>query len=426
MAPGIAGSDEAIKLRRRIEAAVSNEEESAELKCWFASDNVTAQHLERFLQTAREDKVMKNDVPEGAFKISMKALRMRVENRIRFIFDDDFFPEGFEDLMVRTFGFQVSGIDAIGLPFIILDLGKLDTDLLGQALLIEKDKVGLSFAALWYVRMLEYIGLEVNQERSRKKGELVYATHTIFYGDFKWRLAGSAMRQWVPEIAQAGADLFPLVAGILTCMDTPWIGAKGFSMAKPYLDPVTVEKTRLLSSADTAKWKAEVDPAHLPLFVGGRAPNLSPTFQSRYPGSPVSTSSRKHQHVGLTQDKKSRTVVQSLTVARPSGADSLETPTSTVWCSSGLGGCFPFLSQPNHRGRKRPASGGSSSLCTPAPPVSDLSEVERPGGGVMMASSRRNGLNIVSVTNGMTIFLTILLVLRIVLTMCVGAASLDA
>jgi len=271
------------RLRLSIEAAVSNEEEAAELRCWFPSELVAQQHLERFLQTARLDPAMHGDVFGGALKLSMEAFRIRVENRVRCIFDQDYFPEGFADLMARCVGFQCGGTSTEGLPFVVLDLGKINPDLLAQAQAMHKEKPGLDFTLLWFVRMMEYITLVFLADRSRV-GKPMYCVRPILIGrNFSMKLVGAAMRRWVSGLSKVGCDLYPLSFAELTVLHTPWIGGKVFSLAKPLLHPVTIEKIKLLSLKETEHWVGQMDAGKVPACIGGAARDVSHTFETRYP-----------------------------------------------------------------------------------------------------------------------------------------------
>merc|ERR1719409_2495500 len=103
--------------------------------------------------------------------------------------------------MVRCMPIQCCGSYIDGTPFCILDLGKIDPELLAQAQAMQKHREGLSLTALWFVRIMEYLTLEVFEERSHAHGGLVYAAHIILNGkDFSLRLCVSAVRQFLIEV----------------------------------------------------------------------------------------------------------------------------------------------------------------------------------------------------------------------------------
>lgn len=284
--PVVSTDDDVIaQLRLAIEATVSSEEEAAELRCWFPSELVAQMHLARFLRTAREDPSMRGDVFGAALKLSMEAFRIRLENRVRCIFDKDYFPEGFASLMDQCIGFECGGTDHAGCPFTVMHLGKINTTLLAHAQAMSKDKPGLCYTVLWFIRMMEYITLNFLAARSRSSGKLMYCVHPILIGQaLDLRPCFTfALRRWVGGVIKVGCDLYPLSFAELTVLHTAWIGSKAFSLAKPLLHPQTIAKIHLLSHQESEDWVCQMDTFSVPLSIGGAASDCSRTYQTSYP-----------------------------------------------------------------------------------------------------------------------------------------------
>lgn len=76
--------------------------------------------------------------------------------------------------------------------------------------------------------------------------------------------------------------MFPAGHCRITVLDVAWLGAAGWSFARPLLHPETADKVALLSRDDSRKWLRTMDASDVPVFLGGKDSELSTRFESCY------------------------------------------------------------------------------------------------------------------------------------------------
>lgn len=283
----LAFTPEATELHRRIMTSVSNDEEAAELKCMFVSDDVSRVRLESFLTYGRLDPVNGCGTIDSALHYFKKALEMRAKLQIRDIFDKDFFPDGFAESISNAFGPQIGGSFADGTPLMLFDMGRLDYDVFARLIKTHGGRAGETFAVFWLLRAVEYQFMELFVQCSIERRELTSMTHIVLLcRDFNpvnnW---GRHVANTIARFVSIGNILFPYGISNITLLHAPRIASYICRLTKPLLDPTTANKINVLCASETARFIMQADPSRIPECLSGTAKNNHQILESRYPTS---------------------------------------------------------------------------------------------------------------------------------------------
>ncbi|PWN41459.1 putative SEC14-phosphatidylinositol/phosphatidylcholine transfer protein [Ceraceosorus guamensis] len=152
--------------------------------------------------------------------------------------------------------------DNDGRPIYIEQLGKLDLRALYQVTTPERQLQKL---------VVEYEKFQ--RERlpvvSKERGELVETSCTIMdlknvgVGQF-WKVS-----TYVQQASNIGQHYYPETMGKFYIINAPYIFTTVWSVVKGWLDPVTVEKIRILGSGYEKELTEQIPPENLPASLGG-------------------------------------------------------------------------------------------------------------------------------------------------------------
>lgn len=153
--------------------------------------------------------------------------------------------------------------DNEGRPVYIEQLGKLDLKALYQVTTPERQLQKL---------VVEYEKFQ--RERlpvcSHDRGELVETSCTIM--DLKnvgisqfWKVSG-----YVQQASNIGQHYYPETMGKFYIINSPYIFTTVWSVIKGWLDPVTVEKIKILGSGFEKELMEQIPPENLPHTLGGK------------------------------------------------------------------------------------------------------------------------------------------------------------
>lgn len=152
--------------------------------------------------------------------------------------------------------------DKDGRPIYVEQLGKLDLKALYEVTTPERQ---LQRLVVEYERMR----LERLPVCSAEHGELIETSCTIM--DLKnvgvsqfWKVSG-----YVQQASKIGQCYYPETMGKFYIVNAPYIFTTVWSVVKGWLDPVTVDKIKILGSGYQDELRKQIPPENLPEALGG-------------------------------------------------------------------------------------------------------------------------------------------------------------
>lgn len=235
--------------------------------------------LRRILQGCVISGASEKHLQRDAVEVVKEGVQFRIENGMRDIMRDDFFPAGFEEEFRSALHFSVGGHAKDGRPFIVFDFTSAKVDRL-SALWHRgsNQKKHANFNILWFCRLMTYLQrdrfpkLKAAGTMARSAEEhcvLLLNCKGIGFG----HMTNMFTVRFLTGINHAGCLLYPMFMDKFYCTCVPGLAKALFSCVKPLLHPSVAAKNVLLTEKEVPACMASLaDADNLPELVGGRIP----------------------------------------------------------------------------------------------------------------------------------------------------------